>query len=242
MVRCRAAIGFAVLLFGPAHADPRLGLLEPLPPFAERDRPIDRLSRVYRRAAVTLWRAGNFGTLFRADGSVRFRDHPFPSGELRLDPAHGPSYFGPYDAVGATIDPYPVHDVIVSFRMELDLNDAIMRALHEDPYRIEKQRVLDETLLLRAELAAVQRRELMLAALDRLPSHLTMIWINPGYSAVERREILAALWCDADSTMPGRTDGRTAGQEARSIIEAFLRRELGAPATASAFARSCRVR
>jgi len=100
----------------------------------------------------------------------------------------------------------------------MDLNDEILRALGQDPYRVEKARFLGATFEFRMSLAVEAHREDMRKSLDRLPDALAELWGDSRYSALERRRVLFELWRE--------TNGTPEGTRAAHIIERFIQRQL----------------
>jgi hypothetical protein len=100
----------------------------------------------------------------------------------------------------------------------MDLTDEIMRALGQDPYRVEKARFLAATFEFRISLAVEAHREDMRKSLDKLSDALAELWGDSRYSARERRRILFELWRE--------TDGTPEGVRAAKTIEGFIGRQL----------------
>jgi hypothetical protein len=100
----------------------------------------------------------------------------------------------------------------------MDITDAILRALGQDPYRVQKARFLAATFEVRMKLAAAAQKEDVFTSLDRLPAALADLWRDARYSVHERRQVLFELWREADKPPDG--------PQARIIIVAFIRREL----------------
>jgi hypothetical protein len=100
----------------------------------------------------------------------------------------------------------------------MDLNDEILRALGQDPYRVEKARFLGATFEFRMKLAVAAHRDDMRKSLDRLADALADLWGDFRYSAGERRRVLFELWRE--------TDGTPEGAKAANTIERFIQRQL----------------
>jgi hypothetical protein len=100
----------------------------------------------------------------------------------------------------------------------MDLNDEILRALGQDPYRLEKARFLTATFEFRMKLAVAAHREDMRQSLDRLADALANLWGDSRYSGRERRRVLFELWRE--------TDGTPEGKRAANAIERFIQRQL----------------
>ena len=100
----------------------------------------------------------------------------------------------------------------------MDLTDEIMRALGQDPYRVQKARFLAATFEFRMSLAVAAHREDMRKSLDKLPDALAELWGDSRYSALERRRVLFELWRE--------TSGTPEGTRAGHIIERFIQRQL----------------
>jgi hypothetical protein len=128
----------------------------------------------------------------------RFSAHVTPEGEVRFD------------------------DKNIGFNRgtssgSFDVTDLLMKGKGEDSRRYEKQKFLEATADLRAELARKARAERTREALAGLPSHLASVWGDRRRPARERRRLLFALWKEADDE---------GGREARVIIESFIRQRL----------------
>jgi hypothetical protein len=108
--------------------------------------------------------------------------------------------------------------IVLGAKGTMDITDAILRALGQDPYRVQKARFLAATFEVRMKLAAAAQKEYVFTSLDRLPAALADLWRDARYSLRERRQILFELWCEADRPPEG--------SQARIIIEAFIRRAL----------------
>ena len=108
--------------------------------------------------------------------------------------------------------------IVLGAEGTMDITDEILRALGQDPYRVQKARFLAATFEVRMKLAAAAQKEDVFTSLDRLPAALADLWRDARYSARERRRVLFELWCEADRPPEG--------PQARMIIEAFIRREL----------------
>ena len=108
--------------------------------------------------------------------------------------------------------------IVVGVDGTMDLTDEIMRALGQDPYRVEKAHFLAATFEFRMKLAVAAHREDMRKSLDRLPDALADLWGDSRYSARERRRVLFELWRE--------TDGTPEGVRATKMIEQFIQRQL----------------
>jgi len=100
----------------------------------------------------------------------------------------------------------------------MDLTDEIMRALGQDPYRVEKAHFLAATFEVRMSLAVAAHREDIRKFLDRLPQALAELWGDSRYSARERRRVLFEFWRGTDDTPEG--------VRAAHTIERFIQRKL----------------
>jgi hypothetical protein len=112
----------------------------------------------------------------------------------------------------------PDNLIVAEVGATMDLTDEIMRALGQDPYRVEKAHFLAATFEFRMKLAVAARREDMRKSLDRLPRMLAAWWGDFRYSARERRRVLFELWREADGTPEG--------MRAANMIEKFIQRQL----------------
>lgn len=101
-----------------------------------------------------------------------------------------------------------------------DVTDMLMRAKHNDPYRVEKQAFMDHTETLRKKLMADAQKEHMAASLAQIPSHLDEIWRSPTRPPEARRKLIYDFWIDAAEA------DSDAGREACGIIETYVRRYL----------------
>lgn len=100
----------------------------------------------------------------------------------------------------------------------MDLTDEIMRAMGQDPYRVEKARFLAATFEFRMKLAVAARWEDIRKSLVHLPEALADLWGDSRYSARERRRVLFQLWRETDATPEG--------VRAANAIERFIQRQL----------------
>jgi hypothetical protein len=100
----------------------------------------------------------------------------------------------------------------------MDLTDAYMRMMKQDPYRYAKARFLAATFELRTKMSIDRTAALLRESLDTMQGRLQAIWNDVARAAVERRQILWRLWEEAG-------DGDS-GLEARAIIERFVRDRL----------------
>ncbi|HEX6835833.1 MAG TPA: hypothetical protein VF334_04635 [Polyangia bacterium] len=106
-----------------------------------------------------------------------------------------------------------------------DITDLAMKGHHQDPYRYEKEKFMDTTSKLRAELTAKARKERLESSLAALPAHLEQVWSDGSHSARERRGVLYAMWREAAGSDD---EVGAAGRKARATIEAFIRERLPA--------------
>ncbi len=104
-----------------------------------------------------------------------------------------------------------------------DITDLAMKGHHQDPYRYEKEKFMDTTSKLRAELTARARKERLESSLAALPAHLEQIWSDASHPARERRGVLYAMWREAAGSDD---EVGAAGRKARATIEAFIRDRL----------------
>ena len=134
---------------------------------------------------------GGFSAVLGADGSIVFVDHSFGGGATLLL-------------------------AWVSF----DVTDAVMRSADQDPYLMQKIRIMDAT---RGERMAVRERHdrvVMRRALDDLPVYLEAVWQQTAWTPAIRRRILFALWDEAAEE--GNELLVAGGAEARATIERFI--------------------
>jgi hypothetical protein len=104
-----------------------------------------------------------------------------------------------------------------------DLNDIFMRGKKEDPYRHLKKKFMDQTEKLRTGLVKRAHDEQVAQAIAGLPQHLAYVWSDRRKSVKSRKDMLYAIW--KDTAGPGDEDSK-AGEEARRVIEDFVRRQL----------------
>jgi len=142
------------------------------------------------------------------DGSISFSDRQFGSMAF-IDPVRG-------------IAPY----------VNLDVTDAFMRMLGEDPYLSDKLAVLDATRGERIAIRKAHNEEMMHRALADLPSYLNAVWTYPHWSGSIRRQILFELWDEAAED--GNDLVREGGAQARLVIARFIAFKLP-PGTPDAF-------
>jgi hypothetical protein len=140
-----------------------------------------------------------FSVRINRDGSVKITD----AGNVGVDGAAGLGVAGHFD-----------------------LTDAVMRAHGEDPYRYEKEKILNETREERARMAIADRQERLREAVHKMPDYLGKVWGHAGWSDAQRRQILFLLWDEVAET--GDDEVVHAGVEVRRTIEAFIREHLPA--------------
>lgn len=99
----------------------------------------------------------------------------------------------------------------------LDLGEELMRALGDDPAKVEKARFLASTSALRLRLAERTRKAELSRALDELPALLNRIWRTPSMTRAERLTTIEALASEISDDLPG-------AETARTQINEFLRR------------------
>jgi hypothetical protein len=104
-----------------------------------------------------------------------------------------------------------------------DITELAMKGRHQDPYRYEKEKFMESTNKLRAELQSRARKEALESSLQRLPSHLEAIWADGTRPAHERRRALYVVWREASGTDD---EVGAAGKKARATVEAFIRERL----------------
>lgn len=152
------------------------------------------------------------------------KEERFPL-KLESDGYHydGPSFSAKIAMDGhVTFDDHSIRD-FKGLSGGFDLTDLAMRGHHQDPYRYEKEKFMDNTSKLRAELTAKARKERLESSLASLPSHLEQIWTDASRSPRERRGVLYAMWREAAGSDD---EVGAAGKKARATIEAFIRERL----------------
>lgn len=138
---------------------------------------------------------GGFSAVLGEDGSIDFVDHDLGGGAMGL----------------------------LAF-LTFDVTDGLMRSADEDPYLMQKLRIMDAT---REERMAVRRhhdRVVMRRALDDLPVYLEAVWQQTAWSPAIRRRLLFALWDEAAEE--GSELLVAGGAEARATIERFIARRI----------------
>jgi hypothetical protein len=152
------------------------------------------------------------------------KEERFPL-KLENDGYHydGPSFSAKIAMDGrVTFDDHSIRD-FKGLSGGFDLTDIAMRNHHQDPYRYEKERFMENTNKLRNELTTKARRDRLESSLAALPGHLEQIWSDAGHSARERRSVLYAMWREASGSDD---EVGAAGKKARATIEAFIRDRL----------------
>ena len=154
------------------------------------------------------------------------KEERFPL-KLESDGYHydGPSFSAKIAMDGhVTFDEHSIRD-FKGLSGGFDITDLAMRGHHQDPYRYEKEKFMDTTSKLRAELTAKARKERLESSLAALPAHLEQVWSDGSHSARERRGVLYAMWREAAGSDD---EVGAAGRKARATIEAFIRERLPA--------------
>ena len=128
----------------------------------------------------------------------------------------GPSFSAKIAMDGrVTFDEHSIRD-FKGLSGGFDLTDIAMRNHHQDPYRYEKERFMENTNKLRSELTTKARRDRLESSLAALPGHLDSVWNDPNHSAHERRGVLFAMWREAAAaTMKWARRGRRRGRRSR---------------------------
>jgi len=119
-----------------------------------------------------------------------------------------PCYFVPVGTEGAAVAAGGL----------MDLTDAYMRLMHQDPYRRAKARFLAATIDLRARMVARHETSVRRASLTELPARLAALWGDDTRPAAEKRRLLWLLWDEARDA--------EGGPVARMLIERFIREHL----------------
>ena len=104
-----------------------------------------------------------------------------------------------------------------------DITDLAMRGHHQDPYRYEKEKFMDNTSKLRTELTTKARRDRLESSLAALPGAPRGLWGDSIDRPRERRGTLYEMWREASGS-----DDDVGGprEKARATIEAFIRDRL----------------
>jgi hypothetical protein len=100
----------------------------------------------------------------------------------------------------------------------MDLTDAYIRLMGQDPYRRAKARFLSATVDMRARMVARHETAVRRASLVELPARLDKLWSDDSHPAAEKRRLLWLLWDEARDAQ--------GGPAARRIIERFIRERL----------------
>jgi hypothetical protein len=114
-----------------------------------------------------------------------------------------------------------------------DVTDFLTRSMGDDPYMMRKLGFLDRTRDERAGMAVTAKAEDLEESIAGLGRYLVRIWKHGDWSVAERRAILFELWdeCAEPAAEAEGADGDPAGragEEARRIIEKFIRLRLPA--------------
>ena len=152
------------------------------------------------------------------------KEERFPL-KLESDGYHydGPSFSAKIAMDGrVTFDEHAIRD-FKGLSGGFDITDMLMRGHKQDPYRYEKEKFMDNTSKLRAELTARARKERLESSLAVLPARLEQVWSDLNHSTRERRGILYAMWREAAGSDD---EVGAAGKKARATIEAFIRERL----------------
>jgi hypothetical protein len=152
------------------------------------------------------------------------KEERFPL-KLENDGYHydGPSFSAKIAMDGrVTFDDHSIRD-FKGLSGGFDLTDIAMKNHHQDPYRYEKEKFMENTNKLRTELTTRARRDRLESSLAALPGHLEQIWSDASHSARERRGVLYAMWREASGSDD---EVGAAGKKARATIEAFIRDRL----------------
>jgi hypothetical protein len=117
-------------------------------------------------------------------------------------------YFVPVGASGAPL----------SVGGLMDLTDAYMRWMKQDPYRPAKARFLAATFEMRMKMASRHQTALLRQTLADLPARLEALWADPSWPPVEKRQVIWSFWNEAGDD--------EAGRAVRVTIERFVRARL----------------
>lgn len=152
------------------------------------------------------------------------KEERFPL-KLENDGYHydGPSFSAKIAMDGkVTFDDHSIRD-FKGLSGGFDITDLAMKGHHQDPYRYEKEKFMDNTSKLRSELTARARKDRLESSLAALPYHLEQVWSDVSRPARERRGVLYAMWREAAGSDD---EVGAAGKKARATIEAFIRDRL----------------
>jgi hypothetical protein len=135
----------------------------------------------------------------------------------------GPSFSAKITMDGAvSFDDHSIRD-FKGLSGGFDITDLAMKARKQDPYRYEKEKFMENTAKLRAELTTAARKAMLANSLAVLPAHLDAVWSDLNRSPRERRSTLYAMWREAAGSDE---EVGAAGRKARATIEAFIRDRL----------------
>ncbi len=109
---------------------------------------------------------------------------------------------------------------------QIEITDAVMRAVGDDPYRYQKDQVRRQTAGLRAKMAAAACEVRLKTSIVALKGRLDEIWSDPGLSPTQRRTLLFQMWDDCAESGP--QDVLQHAEMARQTIYAFIQRNLPA--------------
>ncbi len=98
-----------------------------------------------------------------------------------------------------------------------------MRGKKEGPYRHLKKKFMVQTGKRCTGLAKRAHDENVAYALAGLPQHLEYVWSDRRKSVKARKDTLFSIW--KETAGPGEEDSK-AGEEARRMVEEFVRRQL----------------
>lgn len=135
----------------------------------------------------------------------------------------GPSFSAKIGTDGAvSFDDHSIRD-FKGLSGGFDVTDMLMRGKKQDPYRYEKEKFMEHTSKMRADLQQKARKAQLESSLAYLPSHLEEVWADINQTPRERRRVLYAMWREAAGSDD---EVGAAGRKARSTIEAFIRERL----------------
>ena len=159
------------------------------------------------------------------DGGITFHDGPWIKPDAQQEPdrvGEGLHAVGNGPSKLAELRDLPNPAPAATF--SIDLNDAILRAIGDDPYGGIKRDILKKTRELRERMADEACKEDLRESIVALNARLQRIWTGIQVSSKDRRERLFALW---DECLEDGDDVRARhGRIARDTIMAFIRRNL----------------
>jgi hypothetical protein len=105
-----------------------------------------------------------------------------------------------------------------------DVTDSVLRSKKKDPYTAAKLRFVRESASWRRGLRRAEKRRVRRAYFAQLPSGLNALWKRKDITSMRKRALLFRLW--EECLEPGRTTETVLAQQARWMIQRFIRKHL----------------